>query len=778
MPTTLRDFISEKKIKCPNQNGWWLEVNFDNEGYSGNQGPELGEVFYNFKKHYMYSGQEYTVEFDMQWEKIHEYPSPIPQAFYPIYGVALALDSNPAGAIHEVGEGYWFDCALSSGRDDIISGGLSNYKVVSNLKGGNFAQNQYHFEQYFDTENNYVRVGFDTVAYASYAPMYDQYWFEDPLTESHRNVLYYRSFCPPGVITGNYRVGPQEVFDILNVNSNVYTENSPCVTDISTNIPFIVFDYAYYTAHASDINSAMHSYLTDGDLSRFASLIENGYAVIANRFQQPTTEGVKSFQCYCDVYQGTFDYSGVSDETFIEYRYLQVFVKPSLTSPRPRVTLIKEPTRSELRARIKVYGDIEEVRYSTDGGQTWTTSDTLPWEYLYYKRTDEIGTLKYDQNHGGNMLLFASEALSDDGADWLADDYGEKSQYYPASNDSGTAESSSLMATTNLNSFFQRMYLVDSADMAIISSALYDTSPGGIWEDIKQGIDMFGENPIDCVAGLLYMPFDCTTVFTGASAATSIFFGGYQLTGVNVYELMNYNGYLDIGTVEIKESFPHGSYRNYEPFTSLKIWLPFIGLKELHLNKYVGKQLSVRYYFDCFNGGCLAVLFADGLMTDIFDGMAGVQIPISLTDFASYAASQIQNFTELGSSAVSAFVPLAGGATPSSLIGAAAGTMNFEKSLFNVSQTTTSSFNTTKGASSAMINQYLPNYVFLIFEIIEEDETNLLSQLMGKPSNASGTLGSFSGYLEVDDIELKTSSGMTEKEKNQFISLCHSGIII
>ena len=53
-----------------------------------------------------------------------------------------------------------------------------------------------------------------------------------------------------------------------------------------------------------------------------------------------------------------------------------------------------------------------------------------------------------------------------------------------------------------------------------------------------------------------------------------------------------------------------------------------------------------------------------------------------------------------------------------------------------------------------------------------------LINLAGRASNASGTLGSFSGYLEVDEVELKTSAGMTEAEKNNFISLLHSGIII
>ena len=66
----------------------------------------------------------------------------------------------------------------------------------------------------------------------------------------------------------------------------------------------------------------------------------------------------------------------------------------------------------------------------------------------------------------------------------------------------------------------------------------------------------------------------------------------------------------------------------------------------------------------------------------------------------------------------------------------------------------------------------------VIFEYIKTDETPNLINLAGRASNASGNLGSFSGYLEVDEVELKTSAGMTEAEKNNFISLLHSGIII
>lgn len=767
---TLRDFVSNKKIKAPNQNGWWYEINFDNEGYSGNQGPELNECFYNLINHYVWDGEQ-QIELSMSWSKIHEAPAGYTgySEFYPIIGAAFDLNHMYPGALMEIGESQWFNVYNN------INGKLGLYKLEANAKSNLFNTYSNDFVEYYDNDWSFVTEGFDVVFRASYAPQYDQYWYK---ADAYANALNAGLWFTPNQVTGDPRSSYIRLFNVFGANSNIYTEQSPCMKTVSTNIPFIIWDYDYYTAHASDINSAMHSYLTDGDLSRFAPYVSGGYAVIANGYVQPTTEGVKQFNCYCDVYEGDWGYAGVEDEEFVEFRYLQLFIKPSLTAPKARATLIKEPTSSELRARIKIYGDIEKVRYSTDGGNTWTESNSIPWQYLYYKRTNEIGSLKYDQNHGGNMLLFASEALSDDGADYLADDYGEKSQYYPATNESGTAESSTTMGTTTLNSFFQRLYIVDKADMAVISSALYDTGSGGIWEDIKQGIEMFGENPIDCVAGLCYFPFDLTSVFSGASAASSVWFGGYQLQNVNVFELMNFNGYVDIGTMEIKESFPHGSYRNYEPYTSIKIFLPFIGLKELKLNKYIGKTMAVRYYFDCFNGGCTAVIFADGLIADYFDGMAGVQIPITLTDFAGYAAAQIGNFTELGASMASAAAPLAGGANVSSLVGAGASVGSFEKALFKASQTTTSDFNSTKGASSSMINQYLPNYVFVIFEIIEEDETPYLTELMGKPSNKSGTLGSFSGYLEIDDIILKSSSGMTKNEANEFISLLHNGIII
>ena len=86
---SLREYISEKHMKYPNQNGWWIETTMSDSGYMGDHGPELGEAFLNFEKHFMYSGTEKTVKYESTWSKIHD-SSLYPAAFYPIIGFSLS----------------------------------------------------------------------------------------------------------------------------------------------------------------------------------------------------------------------------------------------------------------------------------------------------------------------------------------------------------------------------------------------------------------------------------------------------------------------------------------------------------------------------------------------------------------------------------------------------------------------------------------------------------------------------------------------------------------
>lgn len=780
---TLRDFVSEKKIKCPNQNGQWVEINFSNSGYSGSHGPELAEVYYNFDKHFDYNGEK-QIHWQQTWEKVHNDPNLLP-SFYPI--ISTSIDTNDGsvvtGALHLIGEGSWWDTAMSVGRDDIVSGGLGNYKLTTHMQcdSGVFYQTSYDFEQYFQGEpsdDDYQRVGFDELVSEGYAPQYNRHWY---VPNGYANEVYYRSFCPPPFITGNVRVGDPRFYNIFDgFSSSIYTEQTPCGVEVDTNVPVIIWDYDWYTQnHANEVNSAMHSYLSDGDLSRFGTYVSNGNCVICNGYVAPSvTEGTKQFNMYSDVFRGYWDVDEPVNETFEEYRYLQVWVAPSLTQQtEPRVSLYKDRNGEELRARIKVYGDVKQYRYSEDGGDTWTTVTaktagdvlTLPWDYLYYKRTDELRWLIYDKNHGGNMLLFDSEALCDDGSPWLASDYNEKNFYYPTTNETGTPEVSTLMGTTGLKSVFSKKYVVQYSDLVTIANSLF--SSGGMIEDMKKGLEMFG-NPIEAIQGLMYFPVDLATYFSLVTSSTVII-GGYEITGTNAKIMSRFNGYFDVGSIQILESFPGDDYRNFEPYCNLNIFLPFVGLESLKMNKYVGKTMSIRYYIDATTGECMACLFADGLLTDYFTGQMGVHLPISLHDYSQFAGASMQALSGIAEGGANAVLSVPSG----NLSGVAQGVAGFESSMFNLKQNSINNFVTTKGTSSSLLNHYLPNYVYVIFEIVETDETSNLLTVEGRRSNASGTVGSFSGFLQVESVKLNCA-GATEYEKRTVKDLLASGIYI
>ena len=762
---SLRDYITPQKIKAQNQSGQWTELNFNGaSGQDGNQGVELGNTFYN-TKHNIYNGTtEFTIETALTYEKINTFPLPVLQNFYPIIALGMDVDT---GVIRYIGFNQWW------GEDfSVPSGKFGNYKITMNLKNnGYFAQNEYNFEEYFDSEASLVKSGFDVVAQPGIGPAYDIYMYKEG---AYANVFDASLVCLPYRLEGKAAAGWNGALDTFDVYGAIYTEAEPCYNELNTNIPVIVFDNLYYTQHPVEINSAIHSYNSDGDLTRFNSYISNDIAVMSNMYKAPSvTEGTKQYNMYCDVYEGYWDVDEPTNETFKEYRYVEIWVAPTATQQNEaRVSLYKAPYGNELRANIKVYGDIKQIRYSTDGGNNWVTEENpqgLPWEYLYYKRTDELRRLVYDKNHGGNMLLFDTEALADDGSPWLASDYNEKNFYYPTSNETGTEENSTLMGTTGLRSVFSKKYVVNYSDLTTIANQLFTS--GGMVEDLKKGLEMFG-NPIEAIQGLMYFPFDLADYFSLVTSSTVIV-GGYEMQGTSAKLLTAYNGYFDIGSLEIKESFPHGDYRNYEPYCNLSIFLPFVGLQSLKLNKYVGKTMSIRYYLDATTGEVMACCFANGLLADYWTGQAGVNLPISLHDYAQFAGASMQALAGIAEGGANALIGTATGDVGK----VAQGVTGFEGSMFNLKQNSINNFVTTKGTSSSLLNHYLPNYVYVIFEIVETDETSNLLTVEGRRTNASGNIGAFSGFLQVESVKLNCA-GATESEKTKIKDLLSSGIYI
>lgn len=486
----------------------------------------------------------------------------------------------------------------------------------------------------------------------------------------------------------------------------------------------------------------------------------------------------------------------------------------------------------KLKMGIKNNAEFYDMEYSSDG-VNWTPTETFPYEYFLRKRTNELGEFDYALTFSNTYIpVFADETTATSYINGQTDiseatNWNEISGGYPLHNGTGDAESSTTFGEVFTRAMFSQLYLCTVDGLYEISNALFDydvTTLSGIWEDIKKGLEMYGTDPMQVVQGLRYYPFDLSTIFTNTSSQQYIYFGAYQLTMQNsVKKIIYCNGSLDLGTIYIDRTFD--DWRDFEPYTKLSVYLPYVGIFPLDAKKYYNKTVDIKYFIDLRTGACTACLIADGVLLDWFDGIIGTEMPITLTDYSSYAQSQLNiimrnaglgiasegmagNIAAKGMKATMGYnenanavedAALAGNPLGSSLsaqtassygkqamvaagVGGAAllGTVAVGtgmKTAFDLMRTGTAAHTKTRPASSAMINQYLPQYAFFRFEILEIDESPYLNALYGRPTNESGLIMNFDGYLECEDVSLICPIA-TDNERQEIIDLLKAGIYI
>lgn len=507
-------------------------------------------------------------------------------------------------------------------------------------------------------------------------------------------------------------------------------------------------------------------------------------------------------------------------------------VKGKIISGKLALYRIDGIVDDKLKYGIKNTATFYDLEYTTDG-VNWTQTDTFPFDFIYRPRINELGTFSYALSFWNTDVPIwkdeddADDYINDEKPITEAENWDKISPQYPPQNPTGEPEDETEFGEVYTRNVFSQLYLCDVGALYEISNALFDydvTTLSGIWEDIKKGLEMYGSDPMEVVQGLRYYPFDLSQYFTNIQSQNYIYFGAYQLQLQNssVQKLIYCNGYIDLGSIPIKRGY--NDWRDFEPYTKLSIYLPYVGTFPLDAKKYYGKNVNIRYFIDLRTGACTACLIADGVLLDWFDGIIGTEMPITLTDYSSYAQSQLNiimrnagigiaaegmsgnviskvmkgslNYVDNANAAQAAAqsTPLqsslaaqtgaqyAGVAVGAAAVGSAAlvggvavGTAM--KTSFDMMRSGTAAHTKTRPASSAMINQYLPQYPYFRFEVMEIDESPYLNELYGRPSNASGIIANFSGYLEAEDVMLICPIA-TDNERQEIIDLVKTGIYI
>lgn len=175
-----------------------------------------------------------------------------------------------------------------------------------------------------------------------------------------------------------------------------------------------------------------------------------------------------------------------------------------------------------------------------------------------------------------------------------------------------------------------------NAEIADIGQYLYSTD----WADaLYQGFRDFFVKPLESAISLHVLPITPSR----SAEKQPIRFGPHN-SGVSSYAVTNQYATVDLGTLAIAPYWD--SYLDYNPFTKIQIYLPYIGTQDIDTDIVMGKTIGVRYKFDVLTGACVAFLYTmEGSSPSIFAefvGESAMQIPLCSSDYSRVIGGIIQ----------------------------------------------------------------------------------------------------------------------------------------
>lgn len=277
----------------------------------------------------------------------------------------------------------------------------------------------------------------------------------------------------------------------------------------------------------------------------------------------------------------------------------------------------------------------------------------------------------------------------------------------------------------------------------------------------------------DVIIGLSVFP--CSIPANSVATVTANFLGINIGTGVIAHVADDQYVEISCGDLQINEYW--GNCLDYNPYTTISIFLPFCGMYELDADEVMGKTINVSYRIDIFSGACLATIKINGSVFYQYTGQCSSQIPLNSVSFDNFLSSMI----DLGIAT----------ATGVGAVKGAAGAVAKAESTFDAAKSSEalSAFDDTMAAKDkytkvkensgasilgATVNSVIggkgfyshagaiggsPGFLavkkpFVIIKRPEQVIPSMYGKFHGYPSNTTAKLQDLVGYTEVSDIRL------------------------
>lgn len=225
----------------------------------------------------------------------------------------------------------------------------------------------------------------------------------------------------------------------------------------------------------------------------------------------------------------------------------------------------------------------------------------------------------------------------------------------------------------------------------------------------------------------------------------------------------------------------YNSYLDYEPYTTISIYIPYIGVRPLNASRITGHTLKLAYTFDFGTRQITAHLGLDGDMTlnggnlgnalDQYTGSFGVSFPFS----GSQNNQMVLNILQQSSKVISSAGAIAGGIATGNIAGVAAGVAAGVSGMITTSGHLTAE---TYGTLTPTAGLYSPQIPYLIINRPITAEPAGYKEREGYSAAYSGKVSSFTGFLKCATAEIPQAGTMTDSENKEIVRLLKEGVYL
>ena len=350
-----------------------------------------------------------------------------------------------------------------------------------------------------------------------------------------------------------------------------------------------------------------------------------------------------------------------------------------------------------------------------------------------------------------------------------------------------------------------------------------------LWTNITDFIDNLNKlfvNPMDYIVALNIFP---VVPETGQERAINI---GSVTSTVFMPPVLDQWQDFDCGTVRVTEYW--GNYLDYAPYTKMSLFLPFIGSVQLNTDEIMENEIGVKYKIDLLSGQCVAMVTVNGDVYYQYTGECSVSVPLTGSDWSRIYSAAIGAVGTaitggIGAATAGRGSPTAGLNASANSINAAANAGNalaninatskgvkgvtamrqqmmdaVDLAMQNAMNAANSSGKQSRGILVTRIANTVDNTVsqvmsgklqishsgsisgsagmlgvktpFILVEYPEQSLADNYAHFVGYPSNMKETLGSLSGYTEVEQVLLNIPG--TDDELAELIEALKGGVYL